>query len=58
MVDDKLVILVKGADNVMKGIMHQPCHHLNDMDRFLDDFSKEGLRTLCLGYKLIDKESL
>ncbi len=56
--DGKLLVLVKGADNVMKGIMAQPYEHLKDMDCFLDDFSKAGLRTLCLGYKLLEPGTL
>lgn len=53
---NRVLVLVKGADNVMKEIMKEPCEHLQEIDCFLDDFSKTGLRTLCFGYREVDEE--
>ena len=54
--DDQYIMLIKGADNVIKDIMSLPNSYLRHIDIFLDDFSKSGLRTLCFGYKILTQQ--
>ena len=59
--DGKIKLLIKGADSIIKSRLD-----LSDMDEefnsnvdwFLDTASKQGLRTLLMGMKIISEEEL
>jgi phospholipid-translocating ATPase len=55
---DLIKVYCKGADNVIKARLgknfEQP--YLNILSKKIDDFSKKGLRTLCVAMKVIGKK--
>jgi len=55
---DKIFLFSKGADNMMLRRIREdtPEELLEKTNEHLDQFSKEGLRTLVTGYKEIDEE--
>jgi phospholipid-transporting ATPase len=56
--DGRILLLTKGADNVMLGLMaaNQGSHDLETSKLFLSEFASEGLRTLVLGYKILNEQ--
>jgi phospholipid-transporting ATPase len=56
--DGAIMLLTKGADNIMLGLMahHQPHHDLETSKAYLSEFASEGLRTLVLGYKMLEEQ--
>lgn len=54
--DDKIIVMSKGADSV---IFERSAAGQDDLkagtDQALEEFANKGLRTLCLGYKELDK---
>jgi len=56
--DGVILLLTKGADNIMLGLMahDQKDHDLETSKAFLSEFASEGLRTLVLGYRILDEQ--
>jgi phospholipid-transporting ATPase len=56
--DGVILLLTKGADNIMLGLMarDQGSHDVETTKTFLSEFASEGLRTLVLGYKILDEQ--
>ncbi len=56
--DGAILLLTKGADNIMLGLMadDQGNHDLERTKLFLSEFASEGLRTLVLGYKQLEEQ--
>jgi magnesium-transporting ATPase (P-type) len=55
--DGKLKLLMKGADSIMLDRVDQkqyPMHIKNKIDWFIETASKQGLRTLLMGIKVVD----
>ena len=55
---DVIKLYIKGADNVIKERLEQkfPQPFVDKISFSLDDFSKQGLRTLCVAFKIITEE--
>lgn len=54
--DDQLLLLTKGADNVIfERLGHGNEELKRETDKHLEDFANEGLRTLCLAWKPLDE---
>lgn len=54
--DDRLVILTKGADDVLKNRLADNETIKGDLLKSLNEFANEGLRTLVLGQKEISEQ--
>jgi phospholipid-transporting ATPase len=54
--DDKLKVMCKGADSIIIPLLKKDAHHIKQTQTYLDDFSKEGLRTLVLAEKEVTEE--
>ena len=59
--DGKVKLYVKGADNIIKNLLKksrdsQP--FLEGINYKLDDFAKDGLRTLCIAWREISQQEL
>ncbi|XP_038966917.1 phospholipid-transporting ATPase FetA isoform X3 [Rattus norvegicus] len=54
--EDRVMLFCKGADTIIYELLHPSCAALSDvtMDQ-LDDFASEGLRTLMVAYRELDK---
>ncbi|XP_051021041.1 phospholipid-transporting ATPase FetA [Acomys russatus] len=54
--EDRLMLFCKGADTIIYELLHPSCASLSEvtMDH-LDDFASEGLRTLMVAYRELDK---
>ncbi|RHZ55987.1 hypothetical protein Glove_408g11 [Diversispora epigaea] len=53
--DDRIILYCKGADNVIfERLKSNQDHRLNTTGEHLEEFAREGLRTLCTGYAIID----
>ncbi|CAG8521260.1 6113_t:CDS:10 [Diversispora eburnea] len=53
--DDRIILYCKGADNVIfERLKSNQDHRLNTTGEHLEEFAREGLRTLCTGYAVID----
>ncbi|GAB1288428.1 Phospholipid-transporting ATPase FetA [Apodemus speciosus] len=54
--EDRVMLFCKGADTIIYELLHPSCASLGDvtMDH-LDDFASEGLRTLMVAYRELDK---
>ncbi len=57
-IDGAILLLTKGADNIMLGLMAhaQPHHDLETSKAYLSEFASEGLRTLVLGYRMLEEQ--
>merc|ERR1712150_220896 len=58
--EKNIILLTKGSDTkIFERINYNICskEYINETDRHLLNFSKEGLRTLCFSYKIINKSS-
>ncbi|CAI2170053.1 12394_t:CDS:2 [Funneliformis geosporum] len=56
-VDGRITLYCKGADNVIfERLKSGQDYRLNITGEHLEEFAKEGLRTLCLGYAEIDPD--
>ncbi len=55
---DMIKLYIKGADNVIKERLEQrfPQPFIDKISFSLDDFSKQGLRTLCVAFRIITEE--
>ncbi|OMJ92527.1 hypothetical protein SteCoe_4657 [Stentor coeruleus] len=54
---DRYFLFIKGADNIMTKLLAKSCdEYLEKVSRDLLGFSEKGLRTLILGFKVIDPE--
>lgn len=54
------MLYTKGADNVIKDLLHDPDSQseiVNATDAFVEEYAKDGLRTLFLGKKFIDEDT-
>ncbi|XP_064409497.1 phospholipid-transporting ATPase ID [Latimeria chalumnae] len=55
--ENRLVLYCKGADTIIFQLLHQSCKQLMDNTTdHLDEFAGDGLRTLVLAYKDLDKQ--
>ncbi|KAF9276469.1 hypothetical protein BGZ68_009992 [Mortierella alpina] len=53
--DEELLLLTKGADNIIfERLAPGQQQLIHDTTMHLQDFAREGLRTLCLAYKVLD----
>ncbi|XP_006538064.1 phospholipid-transporting ATPase FetA isoform X7 [Mus musculus] len=54
--EDRVMLFCKGADTIIYELLHPSCASLSEvtMDH-LDDFASEGLRTLMVAYRELDK---
>ena len=55
---DVIKLYIKGADNVIKDRLDKinPQPFLQKIEFSLDDFSRLGLRTLCIAFRIISKK--
>lgn len=53
--DGKIRIMCKGADSIIIPLLHPQTQYVNETQSYLDDFSKEGLRTLIIAEKEISE---
>jgi len=56
--ENKIKLYIKGADNVIKERLdnQKPQPFLKKIENSLDDFSKQGLRALCVAFRVISEE--
>ena len=52
----RILLLCKGADNAMFSVAAATNHHLDDMRTKLDDFARQGLRTLVFGVRVFEDD--
>ncbi|XP_037350503.1 phospholipid-transporting ATPase FetA-like isoform X2 [Talpa occidentalis] len=53
--EDRVMLFCKGADTVLCQLLHPACRVLRDVTlEHLDDFAREGLRTLMVAYRELD----
>ncbi|XP_012576716.1 PREDICTED: phospholipid-transporting ATPase FetA-like [Condylura cristata] len=53
--EDRVMLFCKGADTVLCQLLHPDCGFLKDVTlEHLDDFAREGLRTLMVAYRELD----
>ena len=60
-VDGKIKLLIKGADSIIKSrldMTQQNEEFTNNVEWFLDTASKQGLRTLLMGMKIVEPAEL
>lgn len=54
-IDDKILLLCKGADDLILSRLSKDSRHINTTKKHLREFSVEGLRTLCCAYRSINQ---
>ncbi|KAG8505977.1 Phospholipid-transporting ATPase FetA, partial [Galemys pyrenaicus] len=53
--EDRVVLFCKGADTILCQLLHPTCRRLKNVTmEHLDDFAREGLRTLMVAYRELD----
>jgi len=53
--DGKIVVMCKGADSIILPLLRSDSQHVDNTIRVLENFSREGLRTLLLAQKEISE---
>lgn len=54
--EDRIRIMCKGADSIMFPRLNKKTPFVGKTQEFLDEFSKEGLRTLVIAEKEVNEE--
>lgn len=54
--DNKIMLVCKGADSIIELRLRPGQKCLETTKNYLDDFAKEGLRTLLVAYKYVDED--
>ena len=54
--EDKVKIFMKGADSIVQPLLVDDCPNVSQTFQYLEDFAKEGLRTLMIASKEISNE--
>ena len=54
--DNRIMLVCKGADSIIEGRLRPGQQSLAATKNYLDEFAKEGLRTLLVAYKYVDED--
>lgn len=54
--DNKIKLYCKGADSIVIPLLRKDCPHLEQTNKYLEMYAKEGLRTLIIAEKEIPKD--
>ena len=54
--DNRIMIVCKGADSIIEQRLRPGQKILGDTKNFLDEYAKDGLRTLLIAYKYVDMD--
>ena len=54
--EDRIRVMCKGADSIILPRLNKKTPHVEKTKEFLDEFSKEGLRTLVIAEKEVSEE--
>ena len=54
--DNKIMIVCKGADSIIEKRLRPGQSHLAKTKEYLDEYAKQGLRTLLIAYKYVEED--
>jgi len=54
--DNRIMLVCKGADSIIEALLKKGQKSLAATKKFLDEFARDGLRTLLVAYRYVDED--